>query len=70
MPVSAADSASRRKARGAFFTPESVARFLVDWAVRTPGCAVLERSCGESGATRTIAGWKASNCTTAAARRA
>jgi hypothetical protein len=55
MPVPAADTASQRKARGAFFTPEPVARFLVDWAVRTPGCAVLEPSCGEAVFLRQIA---------------
>jgi len=37
-----------RKARGAFFTPEAVARYLVDWAVRTPADRVLEPSCGEA----------------------
>lgn len=42
------DNASLRKARGAFFTPAPVARFLVDWAVRDPGHAVLEPSCGEA----------------------
>ena len=54
-PVPTADTASQRKARGAFFTPEPVARFLVDWAVRTPGCAVLEPSCGEAVFLRQIA---------------
>lgn len=42
------DSAELRKARGAFFTPPSVARFIVDWAVRTTEDAVLEPSCGEA----------------------
>lgn len=42
------DDAGRRKARGAFFTPEPVARFLFDWAVRTPADDVLEPSCGEA----------------------
>ncbi|MFT4125644.1 MAG: N-6 DNA methylase [Gordonia sp. (in: high G+C Gram-positive bacteria)] len=42
------DSAVLRKARGAFFTPEPVARFLVRWAVRTDVDAVLEPSCGEA----------------------
>lgn len=53
--VPASDTASQRKARGAFFTPEPVARFLVDWAVRTPQCAVLEPSCGEAVFLRQIA---------------
>lgn len=42
------DSASLRKARGAFFTPETVARFVIDWAVQTPDDSVLEPSCGEA----------------------
>lgn len=42
------DDDARRKARGAFFTPEPVARFLFDWAVRRPGDDVLEPSCGEA----------------------
>jgi adenine-specific DNA-methyltransferase len=42
------DSVSQRKARGAFFTPAPVARFLADWAVRRPDDAVLEPSCGEA----------------------
>lgn len=42
------DSVSQRKARGAFFTPVPVARFLVDWAVQSPDDAVLEPSCGEA----------------------
>jgi adenine-specific DNA methylase len=42
------DSPSLRKARGAFFTPERVATFVADWAVRTSDDAVLEPSCGEA----------------------
>lgn len=42
------DSADLRKARGAFFTPAKVARFIADWAVRTTDDAVLEPSCGEA----------------------
>ncbi len=37
-----------RKARGAFFTPAEVARFIAAWAIRTPGDRVLEPSCGEA----------------------
>lgn len=40
-------SVSDRKARGAFFTPSQVARFMVDWAIRAPGETVLEPSCGD-----------------------
>ena len=36
------------KARGAFFTPIEISRFLVDWAVRSPSDCVLEPSCGEA----------------------
>ncbi|GAB06668.1 N-6 DNA methylase [Gordonia amarae] len=42
------DTSTLRKARGAFFTPTPVARFLADWAVRDPSDAVLEPSCGEA----------------------
>lgn len=42
------DSVSQRKARGAFFTPAPVAKFLVDWAVPQSDSAVLEPSCGEA----------------------
>lgn len=46
MPTS--DTAGSRKARGAFFTPTPVARFVTDWAVRSPSDAVLEPSCGDA----------------------
>ncbi|TGN65405.1 SAM-dependent DNA methyltransferase [Nocardioides eburneiflavus] len=42
------DSADLRKARGAFFTPPAVARFINSWAIRDAGDAVLEPSCGEA----------------------
>lgn len=42
------DTAAMRKARGAFFTPKGVARFIADWAVTSPKDAVLEPSCGEA----------------------
>lgn len=42
------DNATLRKARGAFFTPVPVARFITDWAVRSPNADVLEPSCGEA----------------------
>ncbi|WP_353828116.1 N-6 DNA methylase [Agromyces sp. SYSU T0242] len=44
----ATDTTEARKARGAFFTPSSVAQFIVDWAVRGDDDAVLEPSCGEA----------------------
>ena len=45
---SASTATSPRKARGAFFTPEPLARFLTDWAIRSPADAILEPSCGEA----------------------
>jgi adenine-specific DNA-methyltransferase len=42
------DTAELRKARGAFFTPEPVARYITDWALRAPHEHVLEPSCGEA----------------------
>jgi adenine-specific DNA-methyltransferase len=42
------DSPERRKTRGAFFTPEALCNYMVDWALRDPADAVLEPSCGEA----------------------
>lgn len=42
------DTASLRKARGAFFTPRAVAEFTTNWAVRSHDDLVLEPSCGEA----------------------
>src|SRR5260370_40670370 len=44
----AGDSAELRKARGAFFTPPRLARYVAEWAVRSPNDVVLEPSCGEA----------------------
>jgi type I restriction-modification system DNA methylase subunit len=38
----------KQKERGAFFTPQPLAQFLADWAIRSPGELVLEPSCGEA----------------------
>lgn len=43
----AGESAVLRKARGAFFTPPEVTRFLCGWAIASPGDRVLEPSCGD-----------------------
>ena len=43
-----ADSAVLRKARGAFFTPAPISRYVTDWAVRSVADRVLEPSCGEA----------------------
>jgi type I restriction-modification system DNA methylase subunit len=37
-----------RKARGAYFTPAEVARFIAAWAIRCASDRVLEPSCGEA----------------------
>ncbi len=37
-----------QKQRGAFYTPEPLARFLVDWAVRSPADRVLDPACGDA----------------------
>lgn len=42
------DSAGARKARGAFFTPPTITRFLAQWAIRERTDAVLEPSAGDA----------------------
>lgn len=42
------DTAALRKARGAFFTPEAISRFVTEWAVRDSGDVVLEPSAGDA----------------------
>nr|WP_202129532.1 N-6 DNA methylase [Rathayibacter rathayi] len=42
------DSVSLRKARGAFFTPPTIAAFVAGWAVRTTHDVVLEPSAGDA----------------------
>lgn len=42
------DTSALRKARGAFFTPEPVARYITEWAVRSTADRILEPSCGEA----------------------
>jgi adenine-specific DNA methylase len=44
----APDTAELRKARGAFFTPEAITRFITNWAVRLPEDTVLEPSAGDA----------------------
>lgn len=48
MPLTHHDSPQVRKARGAFFTPEAVARYVAEWAIRSASDRVLEPSCGEA----------------------
>lgn len=40
------DKESLRKLRGGYSTPPDIARFLVEWAVRSPNDTILEPSCG------------------------
>ena len=47
-PFSLFDSSDQRKARGAYFTPAKVSKFLSEWAVRSEFDRVLEPSCGEA----------------------
>ena len=42
------DTPELRKARGAFFTPPEVARYICEWAIRAPTDRVYEPSCGEA----------------------
>lgn len=42
------DTAELRKARGAFFTPEPVARYITESALRSAREHVLEPSCGDA----------------------
>ena len=42
-----APSRDRQKARGAFYTPPELTRFLAHWAIRSPSDRVLEPSCGD-----------------------
>ena len=42
------DTAEVRKARGAFFTPEAITRFITDWAIRDASATVLEPSAGDA----------------------
>ena len=37
-----------QKARGAFFTPPAITRYLADWAIERASDRILEPSCGES----------------------
>ena len=48
MALQPLDSPELRKARGAFFTPPLVARYVTEWAVRSASDHVLEPSCGEA----------------------
>ena len=38
---------SSQKLRGGYYTPPRIARFLTDWAIRSPDNCVMEPSCGD-----------------------
>ena len=42
------DTPTLRKARGAFFTPPTIASFLARWAIKDAEASVLDPTCGES----------------------
>ena len=46
--ASAGDTPVLRKARGAFFTPEPITRFIAEWAIRSTEDTVLEPSAGDA----------------------
>lgn len=46
--LDASDTSELRKARGAFFTPQPLTRFIAEWAVRTPADQVMEPSAGDA----------------------
>jgi adenine-specific DNA-methyltransferase len=41
--------ATDQKLRGGYYTPDSIAQFLADWAIQSPSDEVLEPSCGDGG---------------------
>lgn len=47
-PAPVEDTASLRKARGAFFTPAALCDWVSTWAIRSPDDTVLEPSCGDA----------------------
>ena len=54
------------KLRGGYYTPDTLAAFLTDWAIRTPEDRVLEPSCGDGSFLRAItARLRALGCGTA-----
>lgn len=42
------DPADARKARGAFFTPDEIARYMTEWAILSPDDRVMEPSVGDA----------------------
>ena len=47
-PTLPAAAQEARKSRGAFFTPQAIATFLAEWAIRRPTDSIFEPSCGEA----------------------
>jgi adenine-specific DNA-methyltransferase len=54
MISTSAPSRDRQKARGAFYTPPELTRFLARWAIRSADTRVLEPSCGDGAFLRAI----------------
>lgn len=52
--IPAEAGSSSAKSRGAFYTPPTLTRFLVNWAIRGPEDRVLEPSAGDGAFLRTI----------------
>lgn len=48
VPLHPSDTAELRKARGAFFTPDTITRFITDWAIQTSEDRILEPSAGDA----------------------
>ena len=46
--MASSDTSAHRKARGAFFTPPEITRYIANWAVRASTDRVLEPSCGDA----------------------
>lgn len=48
MSLRAQDPPDHRKARGAFFTPPTIADFLTRWAIRSGDATIMDPTCGEA----------------------
>ena len=48
MTIRESDTPALRKARGAFFTPAELSKFLAGWAIRSATDTVLEPACGDA----------------------
>lgn len=46
--IALGDTPALRKARGAFFTPDEITKFIANWAIRSPSDRVMEPSAGDA----------------------